>query len=456
MIKATFFPTVLTSLFCLLFLSGCGTGGGGGGTGDDAATSSGGSTGGVVVGSSGTSTASSGGGSSGSGSSTSTSTSGADAPVAPEDPGTTSSGGSSGSSVPSGSSSGSVDITAAPGTNARVAESVVGESGTSGLFQANVNVTNATSFQSLIVRGGEVIASFELQEPGGSVLLSTITNTPPQTTAFFAGDSPNPLTYPFRGFDDPVVNGIYRHTGAFGSGGQGLSYSAILIAKNDQNLDGGSITVRVLVSNLNFDPAELTTVLNSAVALFQSIYASIGITLNVSISDIAGATGIVPNPLVESAFYLSQTQGRLFELNIFVGEDVSLDGTTTPGNPLPALGVAAAIPGPAVGTSRSAVAISLNEHAGIDGTFSGAETDLLGETLAHEAGHYLGLFHPVEVPDFSEGDSLPDTALCQTIEACRAAGLTANLMFPTPDMGTPQRNLTSQQADVVNLQLLVD
>jgi len=70
------------------------------------------------------------------------------------------------------------------------------------------------------------------------------------------------------------------------------------------------------------------------------------------------------------------------------------------------LGVAGGIPGPPLvpGTWRSGVAISVKE---VEGAPAGVDT-----TVAHEAGHFLGLFHTSE-QDFGFGaqihDPLPDT-----------------------------------------------
>jgi hypothetical protein len=65
------------------------------------------------------------------------------------------------------------------------------------------------------------------------------------------------------------------------------------------------------------------------------------------------------------------------------------------------LGIAGGIPGPPLeqGTAKSGVAIAMQE---VDGAPAGRET-----TAAHEMGHFLGLFHTVEVLGIT--DPLPDT-----------------------------------------------
>ena len=117
-----------------------------------------------------------------------------------------------------------------------------------------------------------------------------------------------------------------------------------------------------------------------------------------------------------------------------------------------ALGVAGDIPGPLVATERSAVAVSFLGTAGPDLRYDAEEIRLLAETLAHEAGHYLGLFHPVE-QGWSHWDSLDDTPSCSDQGTCEDR-LGANLMFPYPvcfpPPCAPQGTLSSDQAGVLH------
>jgi hypothetical protein len=113
---------------------------------------------------------------------------------------------------------------------------------------------------------------------------------------------------------------------------------------------------------------------------------------------------------------------------------------------------------------KSAVAVSIFAAAGSNGRFSTDDIRLLGETIAHESGHQMGLFHPV---DFSGSivvgsDPLDDTEECSFFTECvNSQSLISNLMFPNPISDTsgsfiPQNRLTEQQRGVLNRYLAVE
>jgi hypothetical protein len=137
-------------------------------------------------------------------------------------------------------------------------------------------------------------------------------------------------------------------------------------------------------------------------------------------------------------------QGEESELLVVVGE--SFD------NAPDVLGFSGNVPGSTLPGPRSAIVISWLNNAGVDGEFDDEEIRLFSETLAHEAGHYLGLYHPVEL-EFSHWDALNDTEECNSMLLCQQ-NLKDNLMFPYPVcMGTSciiQDQLSIQQSAVLH------
>ena len=101
------------------------------------------------------------------------------------------------------------------------------------------------------------------------------------------------------------------------------------------------------------------------------------------------------------------------------------------GNESDTLGIVGSIPGSTFGSAQSIILISWLAIAGTDGSIN-TESDqiLFAETFAHEVGHYLGLFHPVE-DNFSTWDALEDTIECNSQNDCEEE-LQNNVMFPYP------------------------
>jgi len=121
------------------------------------------------------------------------------------------------------------------------------------------------------------------------------------------------------------------------------------------------------------------------------------------------------------------------------------------------LGFASGIPGPngVAGTASSGVVVAVESHRSAEGLL---DVQLLGETLAHEVGHQLGLFHTTE-RDGAEHDLALDTAECSldehdldddgvlVAEEC-PDGL--NMMFWTSGE-QPQTELSPLQSNVIFL-----
>ena len=212
-----------------------------------------------------------------------------------------------------------------------------------------------------------------------------------------------------------------------------------------------TITIQPYITGTVWSAGDIT----AALSVMSGIYSANGITLTINdtitISDTQYAE--VSGTFINSTTSALVSQGVTEGVNLFFIEDYS-DSES--------LGNAAGIPGSmGIANSWNGVLISLTTHA--SGTT--LDSQLLGETAAHEMGHQLGLFHTTE----SGGtvfDILTDTAEClnttkdfdrngrMSAEECEGYG-GENLMFWTPwntssrSAGKKQETLSSHQQHVL-------
>jgi hypothetical protein len=135
--------------------------------------------------------------------------------------------------------------------------------------------------------------------------------------------------------------------------------------------------------------------------------------------DLSSSFGVIGSTAELDAMFESATQSApLASLNVFIVRDLS-------GVAEWVAGIAGGIPGPPYlrGTPHSGVAIATQENGHI-----------AGDTMAHEMGHFLGLFHPTELDGMTQ-DVISDTPTCSFepddyYEIMRCQTIT-NIMFPT-------------------------
>ena len=147
---------------------------------------------------------------------------------------------------------------------------------------------------------------------------------------------------------------------------------------------------------------------------------------------------------------LSEDQGNLREdvlsMNIFMIRAFNMGG----GGGGQVLGISPGIPGAAGlhGSPSSGVVFATEGMLGRSGWFDG--NSMLAQTMAHEVGHFLGLFHTTEI--YGGADPLGDTPQCpqSDIQSYRheACPDYDNLMFPTAGF-RDQVTLTSQQIEIL-------
>ena len=203
-------------------------------------------------------------------------------------------------------------------------------------------------------------------------------------------------------------------------------------------LTTGSLKVDLFFSGGLESNDDLVRGTEAAVARWQTIYGDIGIDLDVTLQVWNGPSTLAPPAIGDGDSWLSLAQGKdLRTINVVMAPFVE-GGRGV-------YGVSGSIPGALRATDRSGVLINASEALGVDGVLSAADERLLSETLAHEVGHYLGLYHPVE-SSYALWDSLEDTDQCTSASSC-ANILGDNMMFPSPvcesEPCTPE-NLVSQ------------
>ncbi|MAT27309.1 MAG: hypothetical protein CMN29_20540 [Sandaracinus sp.] len=208
---------------------------------------------------------------------------------------------------------------------------------------------------------------------------------------------------------------------------------------------GAALTIApIVVGETAIDDATLRAALDEAVAVYAD----------------AGAPALVveePRALDWPSAFVDDTTDELDGLRASVAlEDertipvLFVQDFVEPGT----FGLAAGIPGPngVLGTSWSGLVLSVDTHLAADGVT--LEAALLGETLAHELGHQLGLFHTSEA-EGREHDPLEDTAECPasrdadgdgelSVPECLEEG-GRNVMFWTAEEGVRQRELSATQ-----------
>lgn len=215
--------------------------------------------------------------------------------------------------------------------------------------------------------------------------------------------------------------------------------------KRDDDLEAGALEVALVWAGGTEGDAALVAAMDEALAHWTATYATVDLDLRV-VADLTWDDASIDAPVygTDPAWeVISETVGPNVLPVVITPRIDDVDGV---------LGVAGDIPGPLAPTTRSGVLVDALSSAGPDGAFNDEETRLLAETLAHEAGHYLGLFHPVE-NTWDRWDALADTEDCEGQARCENA-LRELLMFPYPVCGlvqcTPQGVVTADQAAVAH------
>jgi hypothetical protein len=187
------------------------------------------------------------------------------------------------------------------------------------------------------------------------------------------------------------------------------------------------------------------------VRAMQSIYQGMGVTVSVAeyrdaASSVRDAYRIIRDfSDIYSLVATSSQEGGLndvLKVNVFLIEDFNI--SDVPG----LLGISTGIPGAAGlhGTSASGLVFSTASL--------GADNATLGQTMAHEIGHYLGLRHTTEHGG-SAHDPITDTPECVSPDLAFICSDAENFMFPFSLGNKRQTRTTAGQAFVIQRNPLV-
>ena len=290
------------------------------------------------------------------------------------------------------------------------------------------------------------LALEEIYDPVGNLVLTWADwyDEYSLTEAVFADYRDVYVNWPIRREDGPLEPGTYQVVFATVDGGgtyegdRGLD--ATVQRRTDDDLTTGTVRVRVFYSeDVGSDPERVAGV-EASFQRWSEVWAPFGLSLEWTTGEMLGDTGTLAAPGANTwSDVTSQTDDT--QLTLIVGSAVD-DADT--------FGIAGCIPCSTVPSGRGLVIVSWLAHAGADGILSDDETRLFGETLAHEAGHHMGLYHPVE-DGWEYWDAIDDTVECATMDNCESS-LGDNLMFPYPVCSwsecTPQVEMSTGQSSV--------
>ncbi|MDG1480113.1 MAG: hypothetical protein P8R54_11015 [Myxococcota bacterium] len=264
------------------------------------------------------------------------------------------------------------------------------------------------------------------------------------TYAAYPETAVSTLNYPVRASDMPYEAGTWLiefftldRTGDYIDG---VPVSIWLYVAEDDSLETGCVYVDVSYADGVSADEAVTDAVEAAFARWNQIWLDYGLkVIPLSIRS-AAIDADAPSPQAGDAVYDKLSRSDEPILQLVVAESISGEA---------ALGEAGSIPGSLASTPHAAVTLSWLQHAGTDGVLDAQDVQTMGETMAHEASHFLGLFHPVE---FSDGvatsyDALGDTPSCDSRDDCDDS-LEANLMYPYAT-GSVQDVLTEEQVGVL-------
>lgn len=327
---------------------------------------------------------------------------------------------------------------------------VAGTTGRDGTWAIPVEIPEQGGVMQIDARAdGALISTEFLYDPNDRELVSweDWTGRYGLTDAFYVNDDVTVFNWPIRDSDPELKSGTYavqigtvddnyRYVGA-------IDVDVTVFWRPDPG--DRTLTVELLYAGGLEGDADIVAAVDAAVERWREIYGAVGISLEVR-------TGAIDMDAALPSLYTGSDELQTWyrqnvddlAVPVIIGEQIDNDRWL--------YGEAGGIPGPLIASRRSAVVVSWLTCAGADGTFEDADVEMLAETMAHEVGHYLGAYHPVE-SNYRAWDALEDTPECAEAGECEDA-MGTNLMFPYPICAqracVEQVELTGEQAGVLS------
>ena len=293
--------------------------------------------------------------------------------------------------------------------------------------------------------------------------------------------SPNVFNYPQKTSQAPLIRGryvaSYEVKGTSSSATEPPPISLEIVTKDDSDLSSGIVNVTVLYSGVVFNDKALIDDVRAAFNTTQLILSRANISLYVQEVDAPALPEILPDPKKGDVLY--EELSKVNEDGIVMVFSTNASGIASDQYTSASAG---SLPGPAVPSPRSAIVVSLTRATGSDGALDAdydddsdyvdqvddSEVRLLGESMAHEILHYLGLPNSLTFQGSTvvASDGL-NSEKCLSINACEEnRGANGNIMFPfalqnrdSNNSGYsfyPRDRFASQQIELIQRSVLVD
>lgn len=320
---------------------------------------------------------------------------------------------------------------------------------TNGIATMELEIDAETSTFMVTAEARELIAIEQVHRPNGTVAFDWMDwyyEDTYITAAVWPLSTDVVLNWPIRAEDPQLTAGDWEVSfAAVNEDGYPLDDVEIEVTvqtKADPDFSEGTINVVIGYADGIGTMADIVTAVELAVERWHDVWAPHGLDVEVRYTAL---------DIDKHLPYVGSGHPTYTELSSEIGEDevLMVIGESIGGEQI-FYGVSGNIPGSLISTPRSAVQLSWLANTGLDGVFSDDDIRLMGETMAHEVSHYMGLFHPVEVT-FGAWDAVSDTPKCLSQTVCESQ-LGGNLMYPypvcSPTECTPQETLTDVQVGI--------